>query len=277
MKRRPFKAAAAILVAAAVAVAIAVTAINSGGSDRKGPEARGQIEPGSGAQAPAANSAIGAAPKPPSGPVPSLAQRPRAGSYTAILGVRHGARLPLYVTPGGQLVDTVGDKTEFGSPRVFAVARQAGPWFGVITPLRPDGTLAWVRFDPAKLDLYWTRYSIRVQLAKRQMELRYGDRVLGRYTVTVGATGSSTPKGSFAITDALVFRDSPFYGCCALALSGHQSHLPVGWLGGDRIAIHGTPGPVGYAASHGCIRATDTTMRTLFRRVPLGAQVTVAG
>jgi hypothetical protein len=276
MTRRPFKALAAIIGAVAVAVAIIALATGSGGGDSKGPEARGQIKPGAAAAA-AANSAIGARPPRPKGPVPSLANRPRAGSYTAILAVRHGARLPLYASPGGKVIDTVGERTEFGSPRVFAVGRQAGPWFGVITPLRPDGELGWVRFDPAELDLYWTRYSIRVLLARRQMVLRYGDRVLGRYTVTVGAAGSTTPRGSFAITDALAFGHSPYYGCCALALSGHQGHLPVGWLGGDRIAIHGTPGPVGYAASHGCIRATDATMHTLFRRVPLGAQVTVAG
>lgn len=276
MKRRPFKALAAILLAGAAAVAIAAAVIGCGGSDSEGPQPRGQIEPGS-ETAPAANAALGAKPPKPQGPVPSLARKPRAGSYTAILGLRRGAQVALYATPGGRLVDTVADKTEFGSPRVFAVARQEGSWFGVITPLRPDGRLGWLRFDPAKLDLYWTRYSIRVQRAKRLMSLRYGDRVLGRYTVTVGAAGSSTPDGSFAITDALAFGHSPYYGCCALALSGHQDHLPVGWLGGDRIAIHGTPGPVGYAASHGCIRATDATMHTLFRRVPLGAQVTVSG
>ncbi len=144
------------------------------------------------------------------------------------------------------------------------------------TPLLPDGELGWVRFDDAKLDRYWTRYSLSVLTARRQMVLRYGRRVLRRFTVTVGTAASATPDGRFSVTDALDFGNSPDYGCCALALSGHQDHLPVGWLGGDRIAIHGTPGPVGEAASHGCIRATDATMRALFRRVPLGTPVFVS-
>jgi L,D-transpeptidase-like protein len=213
--------------------------------------------------------------KHPRRPVPTVPRRPRRGRYFAIVGVREGARVPLFASPGGRFISSVSDRSGFGSPRVFAVARQSGSWLGVISPLRPDRVLGWVRFDAAKLRLYWTRYSLRVLLSKRILELRYGDRVLGRYTVTVGAAGSTTPRGRFAITDALSFDQSPFYGCCALALSGHQGHLPVGWLGGDRIAIHGTPGPVGFAASHGCIRATDATMRTLFRRVPLGTPVFV--
>jgi lipoprotein-anchoring transpeptidase ErfK/SrfK len=58
-----------------------------------------------------------------------------------------------------------------------------------------------------------------------------------------------------------------------LALSGHQNNLPAGWIGGNRIAIHGTPGSVGGAESHGCLRASDPDMIALFARVPLGAPV----
>jgi L,D-transpeptidase catalytic domain len=211
----------------------------------------------------------------PRGPVPTLAAQPPRRPNFAILAVRDGAHVPLYARPGGALVRQLSARSEFGSPRVLAVAKRRGPWIGVITPLRPDGELGWVRFDAAKLELYWTRYAIKVLLSDRRMELRYAGRLVDRFVVTVGAAGSDTPPGRFAITDALDFGASPFYGCCALALSGHQSKLPPGWLGGDRLAIHGTPGPVGYAASHGCIRATDATMRTLFRRIPLGTPVFV--
>ena len=98
--------------------------------------------------------------------------------------------------------------------------------------------------------------------------------MVGRFVVTVGGPGTETPPGRYGVTDGVSFDESPFYGCCALALSGHQSHeLPAGWIGGNRLAIHGTPGTVGNAESLGCIRATDETMRFLFARVPLGAPV----
>jgi hypothetical protein len=207
--------------------------------------------------------------------VPTLANQPHHGRYFAILAIREGQEVALHASPGGALVRTLSSRSEFGSPRVLSVAKSRGSWLGVTTPSLPDGQLGWVRFDPLKMNRYWTRYSIKVGLGQRRMQLRYGDRILRRFTVTIGTAASATPSGRFAVTDALDFGASPDYGCCALALSGHQSHLPVGWLGGDRIAIHGTPGPVGEAASHGCIRATDETMHTLFRRVPLGTPVFV--
>jgi hypothetical protein len=272
MKQRALIAIAAILGSAAV-LAIALGAFSSDGKTEgkasAPPVPRVAVTPGT---RPAAEAAIGHSP-----PVPTLAGRPRNGRRFAILQLRRGASVTLFAAPGGKPIRSLSAQSEFGSPRVLAVARQEGSWLGVITPLLPNGELGWVRFDAAKLELYWTRYWLRVSLAERRMELRYGGRELGRYTVSVGAAGSDTPRGRFAITDALIYDDSPYYGCCALALSGHQEHLPVGWLGGDRIAIHGTPGPVGFAASSGCIRATDETMRTLFRRVPLGTPVFVRG
>jgi lipoprotein-anchoring transpeptidase ErfK/SrfK len=103
--------------------------------------------------------------------------------------------------------------------------------------------------------------------------MRYGRHVLGRFPITVGAAGTSTPAGRFAVTDGLFYEDSPYYGCCALALSGRQPNLPPRWLGGDRIAIHGTAGAVGGAASSGCLRATNATMRELMGHGPLGTPV----
>jgi L,D-transpeptidase-like protein len=274
MTKRVLTGSAAVLGIAAAVVVIAGCGLGAGtgGDPAAGksarPTPRAAIAPGTAA-------ALRAESRNPRRPVPTVRNQPRRGRYFAILQVRDGARVALFANPGGRFISTVSDRSGFGSPRVFAVARQRGSWLGVLSPLRPDGELGWLRFDEAKLKLYWTRYSLRVLLSKRTLELRYGGRVLGRYMVTVGAAGSVTPRGRFGITDALAFGHSPFYGCCALALSGHQEHLPVGWLGGDRIAIHGTPGPVGFAASHGCIRATDATMHALFRRVPLGTPVFV--
>ena len=67
------------------------------------------------------------------------------------------------------------------------------------------------------------------------------------------------------------------YGCCALALTGHQTKLLAGWPGGDRLAIHGTPQPetIGKEISLGCMRAHRRDIRALMRTVPLGSPVTV--
>ena len=103
--------------------------------------------------------------------------------------------------------------------------------------------------------------------------------MLRRVRVAVGRPGTETPTGRFAVTDKLRTKrpDSP-YGCCALALSGHQPKLLPGWPGGDRLAIHATPNPetIGEAASLGCLRASTRDLQALFQIVPLGAPVFVS-
>jgi hypothetical protein len=206
-------------------------------------------------------------------PVPALAQRPVQGPAYAIARLRPGARTALWSSPGDGFVENLGPKTEFGSPVVLSVVKTSSRWLGVTSADLPNGKLGWIRREPAKVELYWTEYSLHANLSARRLTLRYGKTRLARFVVTVGAAESTTPTGRFGITDALRFDESPFYGCCALAISGRQTHLPEGWIGGNRLAIHGTPGPVGGAESHGCIRATDATMRKLFRDVPLGTPV----
>jgi|GEM_PF-1007700 len=205
---------------------------------------------------------------------PTLLARPRGGTAFAIAHVREGARVDLESEPGGPVVARLGDETEFGSPSSFSVVATQPGWLGVTAPEMPNDELAWIARDPRKVDVYWTRWSIHADLSGRSLELRYGGRTTGRFTVTIGGPGTETPPGRYGVTDGISFEDSPYYGCCALALSGHQTHqLPAGWIGGNRLAIHGTPGTVGNAESLGCIRATDETMRYLFRRVPLGTPV----
>jgi len=208
---------------------------------------------------------------------PTLIGRPRRGPAFEIAHIREGKRVDLESEPGGPVVAELGDQTEFGSPASFSVVETKPGWLGVTAPELPDGKLGWIARDPSRVQVYWTRYSLHADLGGRTLELRYGHKVVGDWSVTVGGPGTETPPGRYGVTDGVAFEDSPYYGCCALALSGHQTHpLPAGWIGGDRLAIHGTPGVVGNAESLGCIRATDETMRFLFARVPLGTPVFVS-
>jgi hypothetical protein len=208
---------------------------------------------------------------------PSLRGRPRRGPAFEIAHVLTGGHVDLESEPNGPIVTKLGAHTEFGSPVSFSVVATKPGWLGVTAPEMPNGELGWIARDPKEVEVYWTRYSLHADLAGRSLELRYGDKVVKRFEVTVGGPGTETPPGRYGVTDGVSFDESPYYGCCALALSGHQTaELPAGWIGGDRLAIHGTPGAVGNAESLGCIRATDETMRFLFARVPLGTPVFVS-
>jgi lipoprotein-anchoring transpeptidase ErfK/SrfK len=143
-------------------------------------------------------------------------------------------------------------------------------------PERPNGKLGWIDGGSSAIARGRTRVSLRADLSRRTVELRVGRRVVERMTVAIGRPGSPTPTGRFAVTDKLSGnRYGPYYGCCILALSGHQPNTPAGWRGGNRLAIHGTnaPGAIGAAASAGCLRGSDADLRTLMRRVPVGTPV----
>jgi hypothetical protein len=211
-------------------------------------------------------------------PLPQISLNPPPpkvkGPSFPIATVRPGHRIALHASPGGRVVARVGDRTDFDSIRVFWIEEVRGAWFGVPAPELPDGQLAWIRDDRFALDVSQTHFWIDADVSDQTLELHYGDKLLDRFPVTVGSPSSPTPLGDYSVTDGLVGKGlGPWYGCCALALSGHQPNLPAGWIGGNRMAIHGTPGAIGGATSHGCLRASDPDMVSLFARVPLGAPV----
>ena len=142
-------------------------------------------------------------------------------------------------------------------------------------PPLPNGVLGWV---PRKdLNLRRVAWSIQISLSSRELVLSQNGAVVRRVPVGIGAAGSPTPVGHYVVTDHIDpagYRTSA-YGCCILALSGHQPHPPAGWNPNRewRLAIHG--GADG-AVSAGCVHADEATLRYLMRMTPLGTPVTVA-
>jgi L,D-transpeptidase catalytic domain len=194
---------------------------------------------------------------------------------TLIARVRPGRKVGLRLSPSGPVVAWLSSRTEFGSPETLAVTRMLpGRRFGVVTTALGDGRVGWITPRPGTLRLSRTRVTLDVDLSRRLLRVRSGAHVVGSFRVGIGAPGTPTPVGRFAVTDKLNGAAySPVYGCCILALSAHQTHLPSGWKGGDRIAIHG--GSTAGAVSNGCLHASTAALRYLMRSVPLGARVVI--
>ena len=194
----------------------------------------------------------------------------RDGSVVA--QVRAGS-VALRAAPGSSRVLALAPrKTEFGSRTTFAVTGIRGRWAEVISPLLANDERGFVRRSEVKLSR--VRVALDVDLSARRLRVWRGGVILRRLEVAVGAAGSPTPIGRFAVTDQLTGFNTAAYGCCILALSGHQTNLPSGWTGGDRLAIHGGGG-IGSAVSSGCLHAGEAALRWLLRRVPLGTQVVI--
>jgi hypothetical protein len=187
------------------------------------------------------------------------------------IGARVVSRVELRDAPGGSVVARLGPKTEFGSQRVLPVVHRRGDWLGVIASEIPNGKVGWI---PAR-GVRFVRVPVRlkVSLSQRRLRVISRGRTVRTMTVGIGASGTPTPTGWFAVTDGL--RGWGPYGCCILALSGHQPKLKQGWTGGDRLAVHGTPtGTIdGGGSSLGCLRADAADLRRLMRIATLGTRV----
>jgi hypothetical protein len=216
-----------------------------------------------------------------------LSRRPDGAWFarTRPLLVRPSAPLPhlvahvrrtvaLRARPFGPVVARLGTRTPFGSPQALSVIRSSrGRWLAVTTPELGNRTLGWVDARAGGLAYTRTRLALEIDLSRRVLLVRSGRRVLRSASVGIGRPGSPTPTGRFAVTDKLDGAAiNPVYGCCILALSAHQTNVPAGWRGGDRMAIHA--GPLG-AVSAGCVHAAEGDLRYLMRLVPLGTPVTI--
>ena len=185
-----------------------------------------------------------------------------------------GRRLTLRESPEGRVLTTVGPRTEFGSPQTFSVAYAKGPWLAVRSTALGNRRLGWVRARRVRLLNRTMR--LEVDLSKRELVV-HDVGIRRRMQVAIGAPDTPTPPGTFYVTDKLRGAEfGSYYGCCILALSGRQPHLPQGWSGGDRLAIHGSLTPTwGLAVSNGCLHADEADLRYLMQNVPLGTAVRI--
>jgi hypothetical protein len=194
-----------------------------------------------------------------------------------IVRVAPGGRLALRDGPRGRILSRIGDRTEFGSPQVLSPVDLYRGWIAVRHPSLGNERVAWIEARRAPLVYAGRHVRLEVDLSRRELRVFSGDHLRRRMSVAIGAPDTPTPPGEYYVTDKLPgARFGSYYGCCILALSGHQPNLPEGWSGGDRLAIHGSPMPTwGRAVSNGCFHASRRNLRYLMRNVPLGAEVVV--
>jgi L,D-transpeptidase catalytic domain len=200
---------------------------------------------------------------PPNGAPAALAARPLHGSVVLRAG------------PGGKPLLRVGPRGALGGPLVFGVVGVRGRWVEVTAEALPNGHFGWVRFG-RDVSVQPVQWALRASLSRRELYVQRDGRVVRTIPVGIGAPGSPTPTGRFAIAEKLTGPFGPAYGCCILALTARQPHLPPGW--NTRItyyvAIHAGSGQ-GSAVSAGCLHATEADVRYLMRTVPLGTSVQI--
>lgn len=180
--------------------------------------------------------------------------------------------------PLGKPVARIAPRTEWDSPRVLSVVERQGDWLAVLAPELENGEVGWIRDTDADR-LSSVGWAIKADLTTRKVTVERDGETIKTFEIAIGREDHPTPTGRFAVTDKLRVSDpSSPYGCCVVALTGHQTQLPEGWPGGDRLAIHATNdvSGLGEAVSLGCMRTDEQDARWLMDSVPLGTPVFIS-
>jgi lipoprotein-anchoring transpeptidase ErfK/SrfK len=168
-----------------------------------------------------------------------------------------------------------------GSPQVFDVVSEvdeggAAAWYRVLLPLRPNGTLGFVRSRDVRLSE--TPYAIYVDERHLELTLWSGCTRSMTFDIGLGKDATPTPRGRYYIA-SLLKPPSPdtVYGVYAYGLSAYSDAIRD-WAGGGIIGIHGTndPSSIGHRKSHGCIRMRNRDISTLVPILPLGTPVIIS-
>jgi hypothetical protein len=174
----------------------------------------------------------------------------------------------------------LANPTASGGALVFLVLTSADQvsteWLEVMLPVRPNGTVGWIR--TSDVDLSLDLFRIHIDVSERRLDLYKGDVLTLRTEIAVGVGATPTPYGDFYLAELLQPPDpNGVYGPYAFGLSGFSETLDRFAGGNGVIGIHGTndPSSLGREVSHGCIRVHNDVIVDLAATVPLGTPVSI--
>jgi hypothetical protein len=187
-----------------------------------------------------------------------------------------GRELEVFASPEAKAVQRRLRPSVAGSPLVVLVAEQQQDWLKVLLPVRPNGSVGWVRAKQVRLSHH--DFHIVVALKAHTITVYNGGKIINREPVGLGTRTTPTPGGLYYTTE-LIRPPNPngAYGPYAYALSGFSEVLRTFNGGEPFLGIHGTNNPAGLGkdVSHGCIRMSNAGIRKLAKLLPLGVPVIV--
>jgi lipoprotein-anchoring transpeptidase ErfK/SrfK len=210
-------------------------------------------------------------------PSAAPAAAPAATSRASIVAQARGSSVEVFATPKAKRpLHVLANPIASGAPLVFLVRQRVPGWTQVHLPIRPNGSLGWVRTRSVMLAL--DPYRLTVSLSRHRITLWKDGKAIIEQRAGVGRSVLPTPTGLYYIVELLRQPDprGP-YGPYAFGLSAHSNVLYSFGGGPGQIGIHGTnePGLLGTSVSHGCIRVVNSLIAKLARILPLGTPVAI--
>ena len=123
------------------------------------------------------------------------------------------------------------------------------------------------------------RRQVLVSIPDRKLAVLEGDQILEILSVSVGASISPSPMGTFQIVNRVA--NPTYYHPGQVIPPGSSNPIGTRWIGLNKkgYGIHGTnvPSSIGKAASHGCIRLRNHDIEKLFSLLRVGDRVEIRG
>lgn len=175
--------------------------------------------------------------------------------------------------------------TEDGFLEVYRVSsnprrgKDGKTWIQVQVPRRPGALRGWVRREalgPIQISPYQLRLSQRQHLARLYKKKRGRWYRVWQAQIAVGKPSTPTPRGVFWVRERIYnLYSSAVYGPWAFGTSAYS--VLSDWPGGGVVGLHGTNQPwlLGRNVSHGCIRMSNPSIRSLARRLSVGTPLII--
>jgi lipoprotein-anchoring transpeptidase ErfK/SrfK len=150
-----------------------------------------------------------------------------------------------------------------------------GEWGQVQIPYVSPRRNGWIRLEGLNRAHTWI--VVHVDLSAHRVTVTKAGRKLFSFLAAIGAPTSPTPPGRYFVTDRIPFWRGSALGSFAFGISGIQPRLPVGWNGGNQLAIHGTDNMawIGTSSSAGCVRVSEKALADFKPLLMLGTPVII--
>lgn len=184
--------------------------------------------------------------------------------------------IDVFAEPDGEITHTMQNPTPTNGPLVFLTTTNQAEWHEVLLPVRPNGSLGWVRDSDVSLAAH--NYRIKAELSDFRLRVfEFGETIFDT-VAGVASNNSPTPGGRYYLTELLAPTEpDTVYGSFAYGLSGFSETFETFNGGPGQLGIHGTNSPesLGSAVSAGCIRLHNDDVARLVTFLPLGVPVEV--
>jgi len=187
------------------------------------------------------------------------------------------ASVPIFDAPDAATpVRSMKNPTREGVLLIFGVLEEQGDWLKVMLPMRPNGSVGWVKASDVRVRKVPNR--IEIDRSDRKLRAFKGGEMLLEVPVAVGKSVSPTPIAKAYVDISVPFKNTGgAYGAHMLSIAAYSEVLMNFGGGVGQLAIHGTNarGSVGKEASNGCIRLFNEDILRLRDLAPAGTPVEI--